>query len=84
MRGRQTQGMLKIIGLPELIVQSTENFFDLAVKVATQKNYNKQLRVQIAERKSTLFNQRQPTAELARILESLHAVDGQKSVLKKR
>jgi predicted O-linked N-acetylglucosamine transferase (SPINDLY family) len=64
--------MLRIVGLPELIAQSTANYVDVAIEVATNKHYNNQLRKRLAEGKSKLFNQRQPTAELARVLENLH------------
>ena len=72
MRGRQTQGMLNIIGLPELIADSTGSYIDKAIEVATKKDYNAQLKQRIAEGKSKLFNQRQPTMVLARVLEDLY------------
>ncbi len=58
MRGRQTQAMLKIIGVPELIAQSPGHYVDLAIEVATNKHYNSQLRKRLAEGKSKLFDQR--------------------------
>jgi CRISPR-associated protein Csy1 len=84
MRGRQTQAMLKIIGLPELIAQSTGHYVDVAIEVASNERYNSQLRTRIAEGKSKLFDQRQPIAELGRTLENLHVQIGNSgdSVLK--
>ena len=71
MRGRQTQAMLKIIGVPELIAQSLDQYVDLAIEVATNKRYNSQLKKRLAEGKSKLFDQPQATAELGRVLENL-------------
>ena len=76
MRGRQTQAMLKIIGVPELITYSSGQYLDLAIEVATNKQYNRQLRKRLGEGKSRLFDQQQPTAELARVLENLHGEPG--------
>ncbi len=72
MRGRQTLGMLNIIGLPELIADSTESYIDKAIEVATNKDYNAQLKQRIAKGKSKLFDQRQPTTALASVLEDLY------------
>ena len=71
MRGRQTQAMLKIIGVPELIAQSLDQYVDLAIEVATNKRYNSQLKKRLAEGKSKLFDKPQATAELGRVLENL-------------
>lgn len=76
MRGRQTQAMLKIVGVPELITYSSGQYLDLAIEVATNKQYNRQLRKRLGEGKSRLFDQQKPTAELARVLENLHGEPG--------
>jgi len=72
MRGRQTRAMLNIIGLPELIVTSKDDYIELAIEVASNKRYNQQLKKRLAEGKSKLFDQQQATTELGNILENLH------------
>ena len=62
MRGRQTAGMLELMGLAELIAADAEGYVRLAVEVARDRERNAALRRAIAERRAVLFDQAAPLA----------------------
>lgn len=68
MRGRQTAGMLELMGMPELIAKSPEDYVRIAVEVARDRDRNAQLRRAIAERRGVLFDQPAPVAAFAEAL----------------
>ncbi len=71
MRGRQTAGMLQLMDIQELIAEGSDALPELAVKVASGEEQNRQLRQKIGERKSCLFEDRQPLNELVSWVEQL-------------
>ena len=73
MRGRQTAGMLALMGLPELVAASPEDYVRLAVEIARNRDRNMLLRRAIAERRGVLFNQPAALAAFAEALQRLGA-----------
>lgn len=65
MRGRQTAGMLRLMGLAELIAGRPEDLARLAVEVARDGELNRVLRASIAERRALLFDRPEPVAAFA-------------------
>lgn len=68
MRGRQTAGMLELMGLPGLIASSPEEYVRIAVEAATDRERNAALRRVISERRAVLFDQRAPVDAFAEAL----------------
>ena len=73
MRGRQTAGMLALMGLPELIAASAGDYVRLAVEVARDRDRNVLLRRAIVERRGVLFDQPAPLAAFSEALLRLGA-----------
>ena len=55
-KGRWTQAMYRLMGIDGLVAETPEAYAQIAVKVATDKQWQAILRQQIAERKAILFN----------------------------
>lgn len=68
MRSRQTAGMLRLLGLEELVTGSVEEFVALTVAIAGDPARNTALRTRIAERRARLFDQAEPLAAFAEAL----------------
>ena len=71
MRGRQTMGMLALLGVEELIASTVDEYLALAKRVATDKAYRNALSTKILANSARLFNDPAPTAALGEILKSL-------------
>ncbi|MGE5094617.1 MAG: tetratricopeptide repeat protein [Betaproteobacteria bacterium] len=71
MRGRQTAGMLRLMGIPELVASSPGDYVRLAVDVARDRDRNATLRRQIVERRGVLFDQQAPVQAFAEALLAL-------------
>jgi predicted O-linked N-acetylglucosamine transferase (SPINDLY family) len=56
MRGRLGSGIVKRMGLPELAVKSEEQYIDLAVRLASDKQFSEQTRHALAANRFKLFN----------------------------
>jgi predicted O-linked N-acetylglucosamine transferase (SPINDLY family) len=56
MRGRLASGILKRIGLPELIASDENEYINLVVRLVQDTAYQKELRKQIEERRFVLFD----------------------------
>jgi predicted O-linked N-acetylglucosamine transferase (SPINDLY family) len=64
MRGRFASGILRSIGLDELVAADAQQYVDLAVAVATDKDRRASLRRRMAERRGPLFNDREVVSAL--------------------
>lgn len=62
MRGRLGSGILRHIGLQELIADSDSGYVDLVVKLAQDPSYRNSVRQRIASSRETLFNNRASVA----------------------
>lgn len=64
MRGRLASGILKRMGLPELIAESEEDYISLAVKLARDTEYRSHIRKRIEANRHVLFNDTAPIRAL--------------------
>jgi CRISPR-associated protein Csy1 len=71
MRGRQSAGMLEIIGLRELIAESDEDYAAIALRLGRDKTWRDELSRRIAEGGARLFDDHAPVAALAAFFLSL-------------
>jgi protein O-GlcNAc transferase len=71
MRGRQTLGMLTLLGVEELIATSTDDYLALAKKLATDKPYRNEISAKIRANLNKLFNDPAPTKALGELLQGL-------------
>jgi CRISPR-associated protein Csy1 len=68
MRGRQTAAMLELMGLPDLVASSSEDYVAKAVAIAKDRERNAAIRRAIAERRAVLFDQQAPIEALSQAL----------------
>jgi predicted O-linked N-acetylglucosamine transferase (SPINDLY family) len=68
MRGRFASGILRTIGMDELVATTPAQYVDLAAKLARDGTYRLKAAARIAERKAMLFRQQAPVRELERFL----------------
>ena len=68
MRGRQTLGMLRLMGLQELVAASAEDYVRIALEVARDAARNAALREAIATRRAVLFDRPEPVEAFAAAL----------------
>ena len=62
MRGRQTAGMLELMGMTELVAADADGYVRLAVEVARDRERNAALRREIVARRGALFDRPEPVA----------------------
>lgn len=60
MRSRQTAGMLRMMGLTELIATSGDELLSLAGRILSDENWRQMLREKIKEKRGLLFNDLAP------------------------
>ncbi|HXD82861.1 MAG TPA: tetratricopeptide repeat protein [Rudaea sp.] len=76
MRGRQTAGLMRLIGLDELIATSEDDYVRIAVRLAQDAAWRAELRARIHARKTELFEDRGAVEALAQFLRSVeHPAD---------
>ena len=68
MRGRQSFGMLSILGLEELAAKSAEEYVAIALRLGRDVPYRERMRAAIAERRARLFDQEAPIRALEEFL----------------
>ena len=71
MRGRQSMGMLRLIGCEELIAHSVEELADVAVAIAHDKPRREHLSKKIAERAASLTQSDEPLIAMEACLRAL-------------
>jgi predicted O-linked N-acetylglucosamine transferase (SPINDLY family) len=71
MRGRLASGILKRIGLKELIAKDNDDFINLAVKIATDQKYNRLIRNKIDKNRNFLYNDLKPIRALEQFIEDV-------------
>ena len=64
MRGRLASGILKRMGVTELIANTEEEYVNLAVQLAQDKEYQRNIRQRIASSRNVLFNDVEPVRAL--------------------
>jgi predicted O-linked N-acetylglucosamine transferase (SPINDLY family) len=68
MRGRQSFGMLSILGLDELVAATDEDYVRIALRLGRDPSYRSDVRATLAERSGRLFDQEQPVRALESFL----------------
>ena len=71
MRGRQTRGMLTVLGVEELIVTSIDEYLTLARRLATDKQLRTSVSQKILANAGRLFNDSAPPIALGQLLLTL-------------
>lgn len=69
MRGRQSQAMLRMLGLEELVARDRDDYVRIAVETARDPGRRSDLANRMAGRSGELFGQRRPLAALEEFLE---------------
>ncbi|MBU3558524.1 tetratricopeptide repeat protein [Polynucleobacter sp. Nonnen-W13] len=72
MRGRLASGILKRIGLQELIAQDEDDFINLVVKTTADQKYNQLLRNKIKINRVLLYMDLEPVRALEQFIEDVH------------
>ena len=68
MRGRQSAGMLALMGLDELVAASDEALVEAALRLGRDPDYRARIRAALAERSDRLFDQEAPVRALESFL----------------
>lgn len=68
MRGRLTSGILRRLGLPELIAATEEEYIMLALKLATDKDFRQGIRGRIEAGRNALYGDLEPVRSLEKFL----------------
>ncbi|HLA39491.1 MAG TPA: tetratricopeptide repeat protein [Candidatus Glassbacteria bacterium] len=71
MRGRQSAGMLEIMGLPELIADNDDDYVAVALRLGRDRVRRDDVSHRIAAARDRLFDDRTPVAKLASFLLSV-------------
>jgi len=71
LRGRLASGVLRRMGLTELIVHNKPDYVDLAVRLVTDRDYQAHIRLEIEQRRSVLFDDQSAMGSFQDFLESV-------------
>lgn len=71
MRGRQTMGMLTLLGVEELIAKTTDDYLAIAKRLATEKAYRDEISAKILANMGRLFNDAAPPKALGKLLQAM-------------
>jgi protein O-GlcNAc transferase len=72
MRGRLASGILRTLGLDELVASDDEHYIALAVRLATDAQYRQSIRERIERSRDTLYNDVAPVQALQEFLLRAH------------
>jgi len=70
LRGRLASGILRRVGMTELIAQTTDDYVSLAAKLVEDAKFQQQVRSDIVERRAALYNDIAVIRHLESVLES--------------
>jgi CRISPR-associated protein Csy1 len=73
MRSRQSAGMLATIGVTDTVARDTDDYVDIAARLARERGFRDALATRIASARGILFDDARPIAALAEALERLAA-----------
>ena len=73
MRGRQSLGMLRILGMDELVARDREDYVRIAVRLGRDETWRREVRSRIAGGVAALFDQQAPVEALGDFLEAAAA-----------
>jgi predicted O-linked N-acetylglucosamine transferase (SPINDLY family) len=75
MRGRQSAGMLDLLGIPELVVADERAYLTIALELGRNKSYRNSLSARIIAAHDQLFDRPEPIVALQAILLELAGGD---------
>ena len=75
MRGRQTAGMLEVIGATDLIAADRDDYLRIAVRLATDAAWRTEQRARIESGRGRLFDDRAPIDRLQAFLQDVAVAD---------
>jgi len=81
MRGRLASGILKRIGLQELIAKNENDYINLVVKLASNQEYNQFIRNKIKENHGILYSDFESVRGLEQFLEDAYLKSKNTSLL---
>ena len=64
MRGRQSYGMLKCMGLDELIAKDQDDYSEIAIKIGTDSAWRQQVVQRIITNSNSIFNMEKSLRQL--------------------
>ena len=73
MRGRLAAGILRQMGMPELVAADEREYIDLVLRLCRDGAFMQQVRTRLRERRATLFDDTAPVRALEAFLESATA-----------
>ena len=71
MRGRLASGILRRMGMAELVVDTNEAYVDLAVRLARDRQYRESVRQRLESSRDVLFDDVLPVRALGDFLEGV-------------
>lgn len=71
MRGRQSRGMLEILGVPELVAADREGYVRTAVALAQDRGARESIAERLAQGRGALFDRTEPVRAFERFLEEV-------------
>lgn len=74
MRGRQSYGMLTLMGLPELIAKDVEDYVAIALRLGGDPVWRQEIRQRISQNIGKIFENQEPVKELERFLLSRFSI----------
>ncbi len=72
MRGRQSKAMLEILGVPELIADSSGDYVAVALRLAADKRHQRAIKQRILANRGELFDRAEPLRALMQHVERIH------------
>jgi predicted O-linked N-acetylglucosamine transferase (SPINDLY family) len=75
MRGRQSAGMLEVLGATDLIAANRDEYLRIAVRLATDRAWRNEQRARIASGRNRLFDDSAPIDRLQRFLQDVAVAD---------
>jgi len=75
MRGRQSAGMLEVIGATELIAANRDDYERIAVRLASDAGWRDEQRARIRNGSARLFDDRTPIDRLQAFLQDVAVAD---------
>lgn len=76
LRGRLGSGIMRSLGLDDLVAESVEEYVDIAVKLCNDPGARESVRARIAEKRRILFNDEAPARALQDFLEEVTKIPG--------
>ncbi len=71
LRSRVTLGCYRCVGVTEFVVEDTESYADVAVKLATDKEYQREVRASLLDAVPQLYDNRESVTQLEEFFQSL-------------